>query len=48
MDKDTLTVNITALFQRLFGNIAIRSFFGTLKDETVDGEDVFTYISTML
>ena len=43
-----MTVNITDFFQRIFGSIVIKSFFGDVELNTLGGQDIFVFISTML
>ena len=43
-----MTADITHFFQRVFGTIVIKSFFGDVKLDNLGGMDIFSFINTML
>lgn len=41
-------MSIPHLFQKIFGNVVIKCFFGEIELEPLNGEDIFEFIDKML
>jgi hypothetical protein len=48
LNKDAIAAKFQILFSRIFGSIVIKSFFGELENDKIEGEDIYEFVSKTL
>ena len=46
-ESGEVKMDVSNLFQRIFGNVVVKSFFGDIELSKLEGVEIFTYINEM-